>query len=191
MGGRQLTQTAYQILTVILAVIGLGVLYYVISGLIRLYLRFRGTRIVECPETHAPAAVQLDVLHAIMSSVGKTDLRLTECSRWPERQGCGRECLSQVEGGLENCLLRNLLSRWYADKSCALCGTSLANIDWLEHKPALLSPEQVTLEWVGVPPETIPALLKTYKPVCWNCHIASTFRRQHPELVVDRSWKKP
>jgi hypothetical protein len=24
-------------------------------------------------------------------------LRLSECSRWPERQGCGQECLSQIE----------------------------------------------------------------------------------------------
>jgi hypothetical protein len=23
-------------------------------------------------------------------------------------------------------------------------------------------------------------------PVCWNCHIAQTFRRVHPELVVVR-----
>ena len=26
----------------------------------------------------------------------------------------------------------------------------------------------------------------THLPVCWNCHIAESFRREHPELVVDR-----
>ena len=24
-------------------------------------------------------------------------------------------------------------------------------------------------------------------PVCWNCHVAPTFRREHPGLVVDRT----
>ena len=24
------------------------------------------------------------------------------------------------------------------------------------------------------------------EPVCWNCHIAESFRREHPDLVTDR-----
>jgi hypothetical protein len=26
----------------------------------------------------------------------------------------------------------------------------------------------------------------THQPVCWDCHIAQTFRREHAELVTDR-----
>jgi hypothetical protein len=27
-------------------------------------------------------------------------------------------------------------------------------------------------------------------PVCWSCHIAESFRRTHPELIVDRPWER-
>jgi hypothetical protein len=29
-------------------------------------------------------------------------------------------------------------------------------------------------------------VFSTHRPVCWNCHVTETFRRLHPELVVDR-----
>jgi hypothetical protein len=29
-------------------------------------------------------------------------------------------------------------------------------------------------------------VLSTHLPVCWDCHIARRFRREHPALVVDR-----
>jgi hypothetical protein len=29
---------------------------------------------------------------------GVPEVRLKECSRWPERGGCGQDCLIQVEG---------------------------------------------------------------------------------------------
>jgi hypothetical protein len=70
-----------------------------------------------------------------------------------------------------------------------LCGKPLEEIDWLEHKPALMSPEQKTVEWHEVRAEKLPEVLSTHLPVCWNCHIAETFRREFPELVVDRPWK--
>ena len=69
-----------------------------------------------------------------------------------------------------------------------LCG-EISEIDWLDHKPALMSPERVTLEWNEIPAEKVPAVLQTHMPVCWDCHIAETFRRRYPGLVVDRSWK--
>jgi hypothetical protein len=45
-----------------------------------------------------------------------------------------------------------------------------------------------TYEWPEIPPEQIPGVLATHLPVCWNCHIAETFRRMFPERVVDRPW---
>jgi hypothetical protein len=33
--------------------------------------------------------------------------------------------------------------------------------------------------------------MQTHLPVCWNCHIAQEFRREHSELVVDRSLPLP
>jgi len=43
-----------------------------------------------------------------------------------------------------------------------------------------------TFEWHEVRPEKVPESLATHQPVCWNCHIAETFRRQFPQLIVER-----
>ena len=56
----------------------------------------------------------------------------------------------------------------------------------LDHAPALLGPDFRTTEWKGIRPEQLPEIFSTRQPVCWNCHIAETFRRLHPELVTDR-----
>ncbi|HET8563896.1 MAG TPA: hypothetical protein VFM35_08505, partial [Candidatus Binatia bacterium] len=93
------------------------------------------------------------------------------------------------EASPEGCLVRTILTRWYENKSCVYCETPLEKIDWLKHKPALVSPEHVTLEWKEIRAERIPDVLAAYRPVCWNCHIAKTFRRQYPDLVIDRPWK--
>jgi hypothetical protein len=153
------------------------------------YRRFQGTRVVACPETKAPAAVAVDAIHAALTAVlGPPRLRLKRCSRWPERRDCGQECLAQIEAAPQDCLVRTMLTRWYQDKSCVYCGKPLGEIHWLEHKPALMSAERKTVEWREVPPEALPQVLATHLPVCWSCHIAETFRRQFPELVVDRPW---
>ncbi|HET8646180.1 MAG TPA: hypothetical protein VFO85_11865, partial [Vicinamibacteria bacterium] len=90
---------------------------------LRNVLRWRGTRLVRCPETRAPAAVDLDVKHTLLNGVvGREPLRLRDCSRWPERAGCGEDCLAQVERSPEDCLVRNIVAEWYQGKSCVLCG---------------------------------------------------------------------
>jgi hypothetical protein len=61
-------------------------------------------------------------------------------------------------------------------------------VHWFNHRPALLSPEGVTREWQQVSPEKLPDVLATHKPVCWNCHICETFRREYSDVVVDRSY---
>lgn len=60
---------------------------------------YRGKRIVTCPDTREPAAVEVDAAHVAASAWGgPPDVRLKDCSRWPEKADCGQECLSQVEG---------------------------------------------------------------------------------------------
>jgi hypothetical protein len=126
--------------------------------------------------------VEVDAVHAALSA----KLRLEECSRWPARRNCGQECLSQIAAAPEDCLVRNILARWYAERKCAGCGQPFGQIDWLERKPALWSPGQM-LQWNDLDPESIPEALATHLPVCRNCHVAATFRLQHPELVTDRA----
>ena len=175
-------------LFLIILVAGFAVLYFVVPFVAGTYLRFRGERVITCPETRRPAAVEVDSIHAALTAASTyPDLRLKSCSRWPEKKDCGQECLLQVEIAPEDCLVRNVLTSWYQDKHCVSCGKKFSEIQWLDHKPALLSPEGETIEWSAIPPERVPDVLKTHFPVCWDCHITETFCREHPDLIVDRS----
>lgn len=61
------------------------------------YARFRPKLPVTCPESNQSAFVQVDAKHAAFLKItGNANHRLLVCSRWPERAGCGRECLRQV-----------------------------------------------------------------------------------------------
>ena len=174
----------------VMALLILGALFLLLSAAATAYLKFRGTRLVNCPETKEPAAVEVDAKYAVFTaSVGEQGLRLNDCSRWPERQDCGQECLGQIASAPEDCLVRNILTKWYEGRTCVFCAKPLGEIDWLGHKPTLMSHERVTLEWNEIPAEKVPAVLQTHMPVCWDCHIAETFRRRYPERFVDRSWK--
>lgn len=155
---------------------------------VRNLLRWRGTRLVRCPETRAPAAVEVDVRHALLNGVlGREPLRLRDCSRWPERAGCGEDCLAQVERAPEDCRVRAVVGEWYRGKTCAYCGKPFGEIHWHDHRPALRDADGVTRQWSEMRPEQLPRLFETCTPVCWDCHIAESFRREHPELVVDRA----
>lgn len=149
--------------------------------------RWRGTRLVTCPETRRPAAVHMDLRYAMVGAiVGRPELRLRDCSRWPERSGCGQTCLAEVEESPMGCLVRTMLQRWYDDRTCAYCRKAFGPIHWHHHKPALRAPDGRLVEWSDVPPETLPEVLMTHQAVCWNCLIAEGFRVRFPELVVER-----
>ena len=62
-----------------------------------MYIRYSGWRRVTCPENHQPAAVSLDARHAAATGLhGHPDLRLCDCTRWPQRASCGHPCLAQA-----------------------------------------------------------------------------------------------
>jgi hypothetical protein len=156
--------------------------------LIGAWVRYRGARVITCPENQRPAGVHVDVGHAALTALGAApDVRLNECSRWPEKQGCGQECLRELRNAPEDCLVRNILVRWYAGKECAICGKPIGDIVAAGAKPALLTKDKVTREWSETPPELLREILASAQPVCFSCHTASTFARQHPELIVNRA----
>jgi hypothetical protein len=177
-------------LTLVSVVVAVAALFIVITPILRSYLRNRGTRLVTCPETKKPAAVEADSLLAAFSDSSSKRLRLKECSRWPERSDCGQECLAEIESAPEECLVRTIVAKWYEGKQCALCGKAIGKIDWLEHKPGVLGPGRKTALWSQFRAEMLPEVMASHKPVCWNCHIAANFRNQFPDLVIDRTWKK-
>jgi hypothetical protein len=180
------------LLYVVVFLVAAGLLFLLLRRPVSEYIRMRGTRVVACPENELPAAVTVDARHAAFTAAaGHEHLRLDACSRWPERAGCGQECLKQIEAQPADCLVRTQVSRWYADKTCAICGKALGEIEWAAHKPALRAPDGRTLEWADVQPETMFQVMSTHAAVCWDCHVAETFRHQRPDLVLDNPFAKP
>jgi hypothetical protein len=112
--------------------------------------------------------------------------RLDSCTRWPERRSCGQECLRQIEDSPQDCLLRNIAIRWYQQKRCVYCARDLSEFPLHDFRCALRTPSGETVDWRDVPPQDLPGAFQRAAPVCWNCHIAESFRRLHPELVTDR-----
>ncbi len=156
-----------------------------------LYLKMRGKRIITCPETAKPAAVEVAAGPvALEALVGEPHILLSDCSRWPERMDCGQSCLRQIEVEPDDCLVIRVVENWYRGRTCAFCGNLFGEIHWLEHQSALLGPDGKTVMWDEVAPEALPGILATHRPVCWSCHITQTFRRENPDLVVDRPWKR-
>ena len=172
----------------ILAALVVAAIFFGIRYFVQASQRFSGERVIVCPETGKQALVEVDVRHAAISSLmGETDLRLENCWRWPLKKDCGQECLLQLDVAPAECLVRSVLEKWYRDKSCTFCKQPFSEISLVDHKPALLKPEGVTVEWRQVPLAAVTEAMATYLPVCWNCHIAQSFRNEHPELVVDRT----
>jgi len=174
---------------IILVVLALAVGLFVIRVIpgVRAYFDYRGKRLITCPESHTPEAVEVAAREAGMGAfLNEPVLRLTECSRWPERQDCGQECLKQIEMDPARCLVWNIVAKWYEGKTCVFCHKQIGPLHHLDHVPALLAPDHITTEWKRIRPEKLPEVFETYRPVCWNCHVTETFRRLHPDLVVER-----
>jgi hypothetical protein len=151
------------------------------------YRRYRGRRVVVCPERLAFTEVEVDAgAAALTAPYGPPRLHLKSCTHWPERWPCGEECLAQVRAAPEACLVRKILSDWYVGKACFYCGRPFGTIHWHDHEPALLGPSGTTVAWKQVPVERMLEMLFSYRPICWSCHVAESFRREHPHLVADR-----
>ena len=151
------------------------------------YRQFRRDRIISCPENHQPAAVRVAAVKAaIQAAMATPHLQLSACSRWPGRARCGQECLSQIQEAPKACLVSNIVNRWYQGRKCVYCHKPFGDIRWHDHPPALVGEQGQTIEWKEIPLENLQPTLSTHWPVCWNCHVAETFRRRHPELVTNR-----
>ena len=175
--------------SLIAIIITAAALWFGIRWLVRSSSRYRGSRIVTCPESKKPVIVEVDSLHALLTStVGPPDIRLKDCSRWPIREECGQECLMDLDVAPENCLVSGVLMRWYRDKNCVYCRKKFPEVHWLDHRPALLSPAGRLVSWNEINVDRLENVLETHSPVCWDCYIAQEFRLDHPDLVVYRPW---
>ena len=169
-------------------VIAACVVAIVLGRQVLTWWRYRGQRLIVCPENELEAGVVVDARRAAASSLlGVPELRLASCTRWPERGGCGQECLSQIAAAPEDCLVRNIVARWYEGQSCVFCKRAFDQIDWTEANPALLLENGVEAVWSEVPADRLSETLSAAKPVCAACHLANKMVRDRPELVTDRS----
>lgn len=168
------------------ALLGVCVTWHLLSAA-AVWRRLSGERVVTCPETGHPEAVRIDVARAARTTIGNAapDVRLAACTRWRARGPCDEMCL--MEAADPGSRVSTMASEWYAGKRCAYCDDPLRDESFVDHHVALLGPDGTTREWSEVPPEGLPEALSTSRPVCWNCHIAETFRRRYPQLVTDRT----
>jgi hypothetical protein len=175
------------LLVLIVLALAVGLFIFRAIPALRAYFNYRGKRLVTCPETHRCEAVDVAAGEAAAGAfLFEPTLHLKQCSRWPERQNCGQECLQQIEVDPENCLVWNVVSRWYEGKKCALCRKPIGKLHHLDHAPGLLSPDHTTVEWKDIRPQQLPEVFSTNRPICWNCHVTETFLRLYPDRVVYR-----
>ncbi len=87
--------------------VALWLAVFLVIPVVSAWRRWQSTRIVTCPENWHPAAVEMDMRYAVVGSIaGRPELRLRDCSRWPERSSCGQVCLAEIEESPESCLVR-------------------------------------------------------------------------------------
>jgi hypothetical protein len=104
-----------------LAVLALAVGLFIFRAIpgIRAYFNYCGKRLITCPEAHKMEAVDIAAREAAVGwFLAEPTLLPKDCSRWPERQDCGQECLQQIEIDPANCMVWNIVSKWYEGKSC-------------------------------------------------------------------------
>jgi hypothetical protein len=183
-GGLKNMDTAVSLLIAILLA---AALWFGFRWFFRSRSKYGGPRIVTCPETGRPTIVEVDALHAsLTSTVRLPDIRLKDCSRWPIKKECGQECLTDLDVAPEQCLVSGVLMHWYRGKKCVFCNHPFAELNWTDHQPALRSPSGRLVAWKDVQLDDVRNVLETHLPVCWNCYIAQSFRMEHPDLVVFR-----
>jgi hypothetical protein len=168
------------------AMVFVAIAYAIGLALYRRYHRYDGEMALTCPENHEPVSVALDAGLALTGELrGTRDLKLRACTRWPEREGCDEACLDQIVADPHELLTRVKIAEWFEGKDCAVCGRELRRVEEQERQPAFLAPDGEFVESDAVDPHDLDRVFATHLPVCWHCHFAVTFRRKHPELVVD------
>jgi hypothetical protein len=176
--------------TVALA-IGIGVLATAaLVHALRVIRDLRGPRVVMCPDAGLAVDVRIDLRHAVKTALRQDvpRVRLRACSRWAQYGRCDERCAGQAADPASS--PRAIVTRGLTGQPCAFCRRPIAYVAFLDHYAAFLQPDGSTIQWPQVPPERLRDTIAARPPVCWDCHIAETFRRTHPELVTDRPWPR-
>lgn len=66
-------------------------------ALVPVWRRAHVSRHVDCPDSSNVAMVDLDPWYAVkMHALGNMELRVKDCSRWPQCRSCGQACLVKI-----------------------------------------------------------------------------------------------
>lgn len=154
---------------------------------VRVWGRLRGDRLVTCTATGSPAVVRFDGPGAAARALvcRQPTIAIADCSLWAGGGPCDRGCT--IEALVPESTTGHIVAQWYAGKMCVYCAKPITPRS-VGHHAALLGPQGTTREWSEVPADRLLDSLRTDLPVCWDCHVAETFRREHPARVTDRPW---
>ena len=79
------------------AIAALGLLYVVTPVMLHAFMPYRKVRTLLCPEKSTDANVAIDAPRAAITAArGITQLRVRNCSYWPEKRGCAQSCLDRL-----------------------------------------------------------------------------------------------
>ena len=172
----------------LLWILAVAVVLIAAFALVRFWRRTTAPRLITCPENGTRQEVELDAVHRLGQRIrGQDGLQLADCSRWPEMADCDQPCREQIASAPDGCRVRALLDRYYAHRSCALCGKEFGDqIDWYEHEPAFIDAGRHILDWREVPAVELETVMDDHYPICWDCKVIETVRQRHPERVTDR-----
>jgi len=150
------------------------------------WLTFRKHFVVTCPADRVPAGVMVDAVRAAATAWGGSPhLQVSGCSHWPERADCGQLCLTQIRTAPEDCLIRNILAKWYDGKYCVRCGHPVGEAYWTDSTPALLTSGGVE-QCDQIPGPQLLSMLGTAQPVCFDCYAQDRANAKTASLTASR-----
>jgi len=82
----------------IVAILAVAVLFVLVPRVLHTLAHYRAPRALPCPETGEPVRLDLDASRAALTSAfGRPRLRVSWCTRWPQRRRCAQECVASPE----------------------------------------------------------------------------------------------
>ena len=82
----------------IVVILAVGIVFVLVPLVIHTFARYRGSRVLACPETGEQVRLDLDASRAALTSaLGRPRLRVSWCTLWPRRKSCAQACLASPE----------------------------------------------------------------------------------------------
>jgi hypothetical protein len=173
-------------LQVIVPLLVAAVLVFYLGIALRTWIRFRGSRIVICPDNALPASVVVDAGHAAATAVRETaDVKLTACSRWPAKAGCDQACTVQIQAAPNQTWPRTMAVQFFKGKRCGICAREIDPPAPSTLPAGFMHPVSHQVQaWDEIEPALLPEAMALWKPLCPRCTLTESFAQRVPHRVV-------